>query len=194
MRHRDQAHVGLLRFLHGHCRLGRVGDAHERFTAVHHGDDDVVARGGLHEHVHARLFGQYLRHGGGRGVVETSRWQRGETDRLRECSRGNHAGRGERGKIFVAHLSSCGRASLAQSTEMPRLFTNGTQNFWSSRMVRAMSSGVPAPSSMPLSTKRFATSVVCRVLTSSAESRLTISRGVPAGTASPCQKYTSKSG
>ena len=77
---------------------------------------------------------------------------------------------------------------------MPRRRISGTQKAWSSRMIFAISSGVPGLTSMPASVKRFATSGVLSVYTNSVESRLTISRGVPAGTAMPCQKNTSKSG
>src|SRR5205085_12213673 len=105
VRDREQPHIALLCFLDLYRGLRRVGDAHERLAAVHHRDNHVVPRGGLHQHVDAALLLQHLRDRRGGGVVEAAGRQRGEADRLRErATRKKHGGR--QGGELVFHLSS----------------------------------------------------------------------------------------
>jgi hypothetical protein len=63
--------------------LHRVGDADLGLAAVDHGDNHLVAGGGLHQHVHAGLFLQHLGHRRGGGVIERARRQGGEAVGLR---------------------------------------------------------------------------------------------------------------
>ena len=66
-------------------RFHDVGDADLDLAAADHRDDDVVAGGRLHQHVHAALLLQHLGDRGRGGVVERAGRQRGEAVGLRRA-------------------------------------------------------------------------------------------------------------
>ena len=72
--------------------LHRIGDAELGFAAADHRDDHLVARGGLHQHVHVGFVLQHLGDRGCGRVIERRGLQRGEAVglRRRRLLRGQH--------------------------------------------------------------------------------------------------------